>query len=212
MPDIYSESKNKVASEDGGKDHTTPGHTHNPVAAFCYSPDGVKFETQEDKEQIVLLLRQHPIINIPWVLMAVILSFAPSLLTYFPLISFLPANFQFVAILFWYLIVLAFVVESFLSWYFNVYIVTDERIVDVDFVNLIYKEISDAQIENVQEVTHSVGGVVGTLFNFGDVRIQTASALPSFEFENVPDPGRVAKILEELKLQEQQEEIEGRVR
>lgn len=201
MPDLYSTNN-----------QSDSGHTHNPVAAFCYIPDNVKFETQEDHEKVILLLRQHPIVNIPWILTAVLLILAPNILQYFPLLSFLPVNFQFVAILFWYLIVLAFVIESFLSWYFNVYIVTDERIVDVDFVNLIYKEISDAQIEDVQEINHSVGGVVGTFLNFGDVKIQTASALPNFEFENVPNPGRVAKIIGELKIEEQQEEVEGRVR
>ena len=39
----------------------------------------------------------------------------------------------------WYLILAAFIFEEFLGWFFNVNIITDERIVEVDFHNLIYR-------------------------------------------------------------------------
>ena len=103
-------------------------------------------------------------------------------------------------------------IESFLSWFFNIYILTDERIVDIDFHNLIYKEVSDAKISNIQEVNHSVGGVVGTVFNFGDIKIQTAGAVPTFDFLNVANPARVVRIIGELRQEEEQETLEGRTR
>lgn len=158
-----------------------------------------------------MLLRRHPITNLRWIFLAILMSLAPLLLASFPIIDFLPSNFRFVAILGWYMITLAFVFESFLSWFFNVNIVTDERIVDIDFVNLIYKEISDADIDKIQDVTVKVGGVAQTMFNYGDVYIQTASEKPRFEFLSVPKPEDVAKILQELRIEEKQEELEGRV-
>lgn len=202
MPEIYISNKENVEK----------GHSHNPLSSFCYRPDKVKFETQDKHEKIVLLLRQHPLVNIPWMITAMFLCFAPSLLSFFPIFDFLPDRFQFIALLFWYLLVSAFVVESFLSWFFNIYILTDERIVDIDFYNLIYKEVSDAKIANIQEVNHSVGGVIGTLFNFGDIRIQTAGAVPTFDFLNVSDPARVVRIIGELRQEEEQEAVEGRAR
>ena len=102
--------------------------------------------------------------------------------------------------------------ESFLTWFFNVYIVTDERIIDIDFYNLIYKEVSDANIDKIQDVTYKMGGVIRTLFNYGDVMVQTASEVPNFEFLAVPKPDKVAKVLQDLRIEEQQEAIEGRVR
>jgi membrane protein YdbS with pleckstrin-like domain len=183
----------------------------NPVASFSFLPKGVDFETKNKGEKVVLLLRRHPITNLRWIFLAILMSFAPLLLASFPIIDFLPSNFRFVAILGWYMITLAFVFESFLSWFFNVNIVTDERIVDIDFVNLIYKEISDADIDKIQDVTVKVGGVAQTMFNYGDVYIQTASEKPRFEFLSVPKPEDVAKILQELRIEEKQEELEGRV-
>ncbi len=190
------------------------GHTHNPLAAFSYYPDPEKtnFETQDSEEKVILLLRKHPITNLGWILIAVLMLFGPIVLNSFPLLSFLPANFQFIAILSWYLITTAFILENFLSWFFNVYIVTDERVVDVDFYNLIYKQVSDAKLDKIQDVTYNMGGAIRTVFNYGNVLIQTAAEVNQFEFEAVPRPDRIAKVLQELMIEEEQEKIEGRVR
>ena len=123
-----------------------------------------------------------------------------------------PSNFRFIFILIWYLITTAYFLESFLTWFFNVYIVTDERIIDIDFYNLIYKEVSDANIDKIQDVTYKMGGVVRTLFNYGDVLIQTASEVPNFDFLAVPHPDKIVKVLQDLRIEEQQEAIEGRIR
>lgn len=217
MPELYTSKPEKnIAQKDlNVRDparHRMRGHTHNPLAAYSYCPDKVRFETQDTEEKIILFLRRHPITNLPWILLTIILSFAPLVLSSFPLLSFLPANFQFVALLFWYLIVVAYVLESALTWFFNVYIVTDERIVDVDFLNLIYREITETKIDKIQDITHNIGGVVRTVFNYGDVLIQTAGTAQNIEFEAVPEPAEVTRIIQELRIEEEQEVIEGRVR
>lgn len=183
-----------------------------PASAFVARPKDIAFETQIEKEEIVLLLRRHPITNLGWIFVAFLMCLAPLVLRFFPIIEFLPARFQFIALLMWYLLTVAFILEQFLGWYFNVYIITDERLVDVDFVSLIYKEISDAAIDKIQDVSFKMGGILGTMFNYGTVYIQTAAEKPRFEFEKVPNPALVAKVLEKLRMEEQQEMLEGRVR
>lgn len=188
------------------------GHTVNPLAAFVARPKKLSFETQFDGEEIILLLRRHWITNLGWILLTVIMAIAPVTLVTFPLLSFLPARFQFVSILMWYLITIAFAFEKFLTWYFNVYIITDERIVDVDFYNLVYKEVSDAELEKVEDVTMTMGGVIQTIFNYGDVFVQTAAEKREFEFELVPNPTLIVQVLQRLRMEEKQEAIEGRIR
>jgi len=189
-----------------------PGHTHNPLSAYCYYPEAVDFETKESKEKIVLLLRKHPITNVRWIVISVLMILAPGLLNFFPPAMVVPANFRLIGVLGWYLITSAYVLENFLTWFFNVYIITDERIIDVDFYNLIYKEVSEAEIEKIQDVTYKMGGVARTMFDYGDVLVQTAAEVPNFEFLAVPTPDRVVKILQDLRIEEKQEALEGRVR
>jgi hypothetical protein len=105
-----------------------------------------------------------------------------------------------------------FVFEKFLTWFFNLSIVTDERIVDVDFINITTKKISVADLDKIQDVTFTNNGVFGTIFNFGDVIVQTAAELPEFIFEAVPQPASVANILQRLRTEEKVEALEGRIR
>lgn len=188
------------------------GQTRNPLAAFVANPPDIRFETQERQERIILLLRRHWVTNLPWMLLMVLMIFAPLLLRFFPVLEFLPGRYQTMTVFLWYLLLIAFVFESFLSWYFNVDVVTDERIVDIDFCSLIYKEVSHCKIDQIQDVSFKMGGIVRTIFNYGDVLIQTAAEIPVFEFESVPQPALVVQKLNELILEEEQEKLEGRVR
>lgn len=218
MPDIYVAKEHDGGAEEK-KTEETPAlealkkeRTANPLATFSPSPAGVRFETQDREEEIVLILRMHWVTNIPWIVLAIVLIVAPLILRSFPLIDFLPVRYQLMSILMWYLLVTAYIFEQFLTWVFNAYIITDERIVDIDFYNLLYKEVSDAKIDKIQDVTLKMGGVVRAILDFGDVYIQTAGTQPNFEFRAVPKPSRVVRILQELRTQEEIEALEGRAR
>jgi len=206
------EEVKKIEEKEAKKLTTDLEETSSPVAAFATKPAGVRFETQEDEEEIMLLLRKHWITNVPWLILGILLILAPLTLKWFPLLSFLPTNYQLMAVIIWYLLTVFIIFEKFLTWYFNVNIITDERIIDIDFNNLIYKEISDAKIDKVQDITYKMGGAIRTLFHYGDVYIQTASAEPNFEFLAVPKPEQVVKILNQLREEEEREFLEGRVK
>ena len=225
MPDVYRSESSKEHNPAPKKKHMAkhhhthelgandfPGHTNNPLAAFAYFPDKVHFIAADSNERVILLLRKHPITNIPWIITAILMVIAPLLLDALPLFDAIPLNIRLIASLFWYLITIAFILEEFLAWFFNVYIVTDERVFDVDFVNLIYREITDANIDQIQDVTTKVGGVIPTIFNYGDVVIQTAAEIPQLEFVAVPRPDTAAQVLRQLRVQEEVEKVEGRVR
>ena len=92
----------------------------HPLLAYSYMPMGVDFETKEPEEKIILLLRRHPITNVKWIMIAGLMAFAPTVLIVFPIIDFLPVEFRIVSVLGWYLITSAYIIESFLGWFFNV--------------------------------------------------------------------------------------------
>jgi hypothetical protein len=192
--------------------HKIPGHTHNPLASFCVYPDDVKFAGKDDEEKVVLLLRRHPITNLPWIVAMFVMAVIPAFFPLLPFMDQIPSGFRLIIYCVWYLLTTAFALEKFLDWFFNVGIVTDERVFDVNFDNLLYREISEANLDQIQDVTVEIGGATGTFFNFGNVMIQTASEVSRIEFDSVPNPDRVSKILRELEVEEEIEKIEGRVR
>lgn len=196
----------------GKKRHKIKGHTHNPLSSYNYYPDNAKFINEDPEEVIILLLRRHPLTNLRWIVTSFAMFVAPVFFSVFPFFIELTANYRFIGLAVWYLITIAFVFEKFLGWFFHVNIVTDERIIEVDFINLVYREITDANIDQIQDVTVQMGGAVRTFFNFGDIVIQTAAEIPQITFEAVPKPDDVSRVLRELRIEEEQEKLEGRVR
>ena len=188
------------------------GTSGGPISAFNYNPKNVNFINKDPQERVVLFLRRHPITNLPWICMTFVILILPSFLTVMPFFEILPPRMGVLAILVWYLFSIAYIFEKFLDWFFSVNIVTDERIFDVDFFNLAYRKMTDANIDQIQDVTVQIGGGVRTMFNFGDVLIQTAAEVPEIEFQAIPQPDKVAKILRALRVEEEVEKLEGRVR
>lgn len=175
-------------------------------------PQRVSFESQDPHEKVILLLRPHLVTNWWWIAIALVMLPVPLVWGSLPVISLLPANYLLVISLFWYALVLVFLFENFLDWFFSVNIVTDERIIDVDFYGLLFKTVDVANINKIQDVNYVQKGILSAFFNYGSVLIQTASEIPEFSFENVPHPEDVMKVISELISQEEQESLEGRVR
>lgn len=184
----------------------------NLLTSLSTFPAHVCFETQDDNEEVVLFLRQHPIVNLKWILLVAFLLSLPSVFVFFPPYASLPANFQFVVTLGWYLFVFGYALAKFMGWFFNIYILTDERIVDVDFHNIFFRKVSTAKTEEIQDVNVQSSGSFETFFGYGSVFVQTAAEVSQFEFMSVPHPDKVGKIINQLIDAEEQEKLEGRVK
>ena len=172
-----------------------------PLTCFAVNPTGVRFETQEADEVVVLFLRQHLIVNIPWIVLTIVFLFVPSFL--FPLIirslpAPLPFSYVLVGTVSWYLVIAGFALVSFLHWFFNIYIVTNERVIDVDFQYLLFKRFSQAELERIQDISYTMGGIFATIFHYGNVYIQTAGEMPNLEFLAVPRPDKVVEKVRNL--------------
>lgn len=203
MPTLYN---SETSASDPKKNHHVPvdpvRSKMRPLTAFAVKPDGVRFETQEAEETVEVFLRQHPIVNVPWIAIAIIMIFAPSFL--FPVLLgviklpfTLPLGYLIIGTIFWYVMTFGFILANFLHWFFNIYIVTNERIVDIDFYYLLYKHFSEAELTKIQDISFTSSGLLATIFNYGNVLVETAGELPSIEFESIPHP---QKVVEKIRL------------
>lgn len=174
-----------------------------PLTCYAVSPDGVRFETQEPEEDVLLFLRQHIIVLIPGIVLVAILLLTPLLVVPF-LLRFLtlpvvvPTRYFVVGTAFWYVVTFGVAIMNFLRWYYNIYIVTNKRIVDIDFLHLLYKEFSEARLDKVQDLSFKSGGIFAAFFDYGDVNVETAGETPNIEFDSVPKPAKVVETISEL--------------
>jgi hypothetical protein len=174
------------------------GHTKSPFSSSLIFPKVFSFAERDDDETVLIALRPHWFTNVSWILISIILFIIPPLFKLVPLIDTLPGNYLFVLSLFWYMVSVAFVFQKFMSWYFDVYIITNRRVIDIDFYNLLTKKFSEAELSKIQDVTSQVAGVSQTIFNYGNVLIQTAAEIDEITFTKIPHPDRVVKIIQEM--------------
>jgi uncharacterized membrane protein YdbT with pleckstrin-like domain len=209
MPEIFGAEKQQdieeiVELEKSGKYKSLFG-------SFVVVPSKTRFESQDDDEKIVVLGRRHFATNMKWMALACFAFFVPMFWGEFPMIKALDTNTGFVLSVVWYSALLFYAIQNFVLWFYNVYIVTNERLVDVDFFGLLYKNINVTQIGKVEDVNYSQRGVFASFFNFGNVVVQTASEQRSddkseksaFTFDAVSNPDLVVKIISELMEEDQ---------
>lgn len=165
-------------------------------ASMMLLPKSVRFQSQNDDEDVYILLRQHWAINLPWLINLLIGLAFPFVAI--AIISALPGNdelFPFSYLICgwvaWYIVLSTYMFMKFLKWYFNVYIITSDRILDLDFYGLLNHKISEASLSNIEDVSSGHFGLWQNLFDFGTVKIQTAAETAEFRFDNVPKPGYV---------------------
>lgn len=172
-------------------------------SAYIERPTQCRFEGQDPDEKILLLLRAHSITNLSWVFSAILIFAVPFVLPKMtPLIGFslsaVPMNFLIIFLIVNYLLVLVIVFEGFLGWYFNATVITNEKIVDMDFEHLLYKGVDLAPLPKIEETDSVIAGIMGTIFNFGNVKVQTAGATVAIEMKNIPRPATVADMILDL--------------
>jgi hypothetical protein len=54
--------------------------------------------------------------------------------------------------------------------------------------SLFHRTISEVDLYQIQDATSEVHGLLPSLFNYGDIVLQTAGPVPKFYFRNVANP------------------------
>ncbi len=168
------------------------------------NPEKIRYTQQEADEHIELLLRQHKFTTLSWMIVALAGIIVPFFLPFldsqfFGVLPQIPGEIILIALILWYMLVTAYILEHFLYWYFNIYIVTNLHLVDVTMSSLLSKTTTEILFEDVQSARTRVSGIFGSLFNFGDVIIETAADRQNIQFLSVPSPDMVAERIQELQ-------------
>ena len=99
----------------------------------------------------------------------------------------------------YYLSMVLFIFHSFIDYYLDIWIITPERIVNIEQEGLFAREVSELKLLNIQDVTSDVRGLFPTMFGYGNVTVQTAAEKGHFHLKEIPEPYRVAKEIMRLR-------------
>lgn len=160
---------------------------------------------QKSYEKIEFLLRRHPITFIPILSLFIVLllvpvamyflinNLYPQLLTgeiSYPLLVLFASVF--------YLSIYLLFYAQFIDFYLDIWIVTNDRIVDTEQFGLFSRTTSELDLYRIQDVSVNVTGFFPTIFKYGHVTVKTASSNSDIVFRNIPNPNQVRQALIQL--------------
>jgi membrane protein YdbS with pleckstrin-like domain len=166
-----------------------------------------QFPGKEKDEKVSLLARRHILILIrhnvifalyfliPVVIFVSLYYFEIDLATlaFFPIIILIASLY--------YLFVCLFALIRWVEYYYDVWIVTDKRLIDVEQVSLFNHVTSELRLDKIQDVTVEIKGLLPSMFHYGNIYVQTAGAIQRFSFEEVPNPQQIKTLI--IGLQDQ---------
>lgn len=164
-----------------------------------------EFPGQHEGEKIELVIRKHKITLLPPALYIILMAIMPPVFYTFiapqTFSAFLENPYQRIFILlsliyYGFLWVAAFVI--WVDYYLDIWIITNERILDVEQRGFFNRVVSELDLERIQDITSQVNGMLATMFGFGDIHIQTAAEEKRFKLKSVPHPVTIRKKIAEL--------------
>jgi hypothetical protein len=161
------------------------------------------FVSQQDDEEVLLIIRKHwTILLKPFLIGLVLMILAVIIIT---LLETYGSQYTVgigntIFILISSLVFLFTVLYVFTAWlisYLNIIILTSEHLVEIEQSALFNRKISELSLDCVEDVSASQHGFLKTMFHFGDILVQTAGTMPNFEFRGIGYPYESAqKIME----------------
>lgn len=135
------------------------------------------FEDQLDDENVLFVFRRHPIV----MRKGLVLGMAAWLvgpvytliLTYTNEASPPSMGFFFVSLVLSMLLGLIILAPSYIGWYFSVFIVTDQRFMQITQKGLFHRAVADLGLTQIQSVNYEVAGLQETMLGFGTIKMQT---------------------------------------
>lgn len=81
---------------------------------------------------------------------------------------------------------------------FDIFIITNKRIIEYEQVKLLNRKMSQASIDQVQEVRASTNGFFGNVLRYGNMIVKTAGDASDFQLTTIPKALETSRIIHTL--------------
>jgi len=170
------------------------------------SPDKY-FEDQMDGEEVLFVFRKHPIVMRKGLIIGMAAWLVGPLYTF--ALTYIYANqpdkipsvnFFFISLAASIMLGVILIIPSWISWYFSVFIVTDQRLIQITQKGLFNRTVVDMNLSQIQMVNYQVAGLQETLLGFGTISMQTF--VGDLIIHDIHHPAKIQKHLLEILRKE----------
>ena len=138
------------------------------------------FADQMDDEEVLYVFRKHPIVMRKGIIVWAFAMLVGPLYTVLLTIIYANNPDKYPSPSFFFLSLLASLVlsvivffPSYIAWNFSVFIVTDQRFIQITQKGLFHRSVVDVGLNQIQMVNYEVAGLQETLLGFGTIMVQT---------------------------------------
>lgn len=149
------------------------------------------FADQFNDEEVLFVFNKHPIVMRKGLVFGML----------GPLIGIIPAaikpelgfGFFFGGLAAGCLLGLLIFAPSWIGWHFSVFVVTDQRFLQITQKGLFHRAVADLGLQQIQSVNYEVSGLQETLLGFGTIKMQTY--VGDLTIKDVHHPAKIQKKL-----------------
>jgi hypothetical protein len=175
------------------------------------------FPGRQADEKIIMIIRKHPVVYFRLSLTFVVVALVP--LAFF--LRFWTAIFPvsnsgaigmagYLGAILVLLYSLMFLMIAILDEQFDLFVLTNHRLIDITQVSFLKRTVATTPLNQIQDTTSNIQGLLGTLLNYGSIDVKTAAGIAStFNMDHVADPGMVARVI--LNQAEERKEMDAKI-
>lgn len=145
------------------------------------------FRGQYEDEEVLFVFRKHPVVMRKGLILFMVALLLGTLPTY--VVSEPTMGLLFAGLAAGFVLGMILMMPSWIYWYFSVYIVTDQRFIQVTQKGFFNKKVIDLALNQIQMVNYEVSGIQETLLGFGTITVQTF--VGNLVIHNVHKPAHV---------------------
>lgn len=136
------------------------------------------FEDQFNDETVLYVFRKHPVVMRKGLIFGLsswlIGPVYTVILTYTQPPEHYPSvNFFFISLALSMVLGFIIMMPSWIAWHYSVFIVTDQRFIQITQKGLFHRAVVDMGINQIQMVNYEIAGMQETLLGFGTIMMQT---------------------------------------
>jgi len=163
-------------------------------------PPNVRFDRKEKDEEIIMITRKHWVAYFTHILLAFFIPMLPIALLIISSNSELYGKSTIYLGLFIASIVIAIniIVTAIVQWYYNISIITDKRILCLKVNSIFQHSYTEILWRKIQDVSHDSIGVLSSIFDIGNVYLDTAGEGIDLTVKFVPQPRDVQEVINNL--------------
>lgn len=155
------------------------------------------FADQMDDESVLFVFRKHPIVMRKGLIIAMVALLIGPLytvaLTYLKPNSYPSIQFFFGALGLSAILAAILFFPSWIGWFYSVFIVTDQRLIQITQKGLFHRSVVDIGLQQIQMVNYEIAGLQATMLGFGTIMMQTY--LGDLVIHDVHHPAKIQKKL-----------------